>query len=346
MANKRRRYPKGRQLSSAKPQVYTLPAKEKGHTMTRRLNGWQRIGIVLSVLWAVGAAIHVRNSDLEGANRFADLSYKVCTNEKLLAHGTDSASCDQKRQDAITKWMKDGNSNMNVAIGALLPIPFGWLAGFILLYVVRAQVAGFRAVVPWPVLSLPKKLFVAFCVLAALAALLLCLTTVLNLYVDTEVPVSLSLFKNVRKTGDGFVAVEGTWTRTDLSGDTIAFPLQTSKIECSKQERMCVEAKAYVSGNLLEADLARYDIQSWTDNAVVFTEVEGCATTVYTIDLNTEVVSGAGHLTNQDTTFCKMNLGSSENWSLLMTTGFNVYWEVRKNARPIPLKILHAAFGN
>ena len=68
--------------------------------------------------------------------------------------------------------------------------------------------------------------------------------------------------------------------------------------------------------------------------------------TVYTIDLNTQTVSGAGHLTNQDTISCKMNFKSKDNWSFLLTNGFNVYWEQRKNVRPLPLRVLQAAFGN
>ena len=56
--------------------------------------------------------------------------------------------------------------------------------------------------------------------------------------------------------------------------------------------------------------------------------------TVYTIDLNTQTVSGAGHLTNQDTISCKMNFKSKENWSFLfLTNGFNVYWEQRMRGR-------------
>lgn len=51
----------------------------------QRLKGWQLTGIILSILWAIGARIHARDSNLQGANGFADLSYKVCTNEKLLA---------------------------------------------------------------------------------------------------------------------------------------------------------------------------------------------------------------------------------------------------------------------
>jgi len=127
--------------------------------MLKRLNGWQRAGLVLSILWAIGAGMHARNGDQEGAKSFADLSYKACTDQKLLAHDSDLSSCERERQANIAKWLNDGNSNANIAFLALVPIPFGWLAGFILLYVVRAQIAGFSAVVPWTALSRWKKLW-------------------------------------------------------------------------------------------------------------------------------------------------------------------------------------------
>ncbi len=314
--------------------------------MLKRLNGWQCLGIVLSILWAIGAGIHTRNGDLEGARSFANLSYKVCTNEKLLKNDNDISSCEHERQANVAKWLKDGNSNANIAFLALVPIPFGWLAGFILFYFVRAQIAGFRAVVPWRALSKSKKLFVAFCAVASLAAILLCVMTTLNLYVDTKVPVSLSPFKDINKVGDDFAAVAGTWTLTDLADDTIAYPSQTSKIECSKKERKCVEAKAYVSGNLMSSDLVQYDIRTWTADSIVFVNEQECAETVYTIDLNTKTVSGAGHLTNQDTISCKMNFESKDHWSFLLTNGFTVYWEQRQNARPKLLRVVQAAFGN
>ncbi len=34
----------------------------------RRLNGWQRIGIVLSVVWAIFAWLYTRHTDVEVAN--------------------------------------------------------------------------------------------------------------------------------------------------------------------------------------------------------------------------------------------------------------------------------------
>ena len=44
-----------------------------------RLNGWQRIGIVLSVVWALGAWLFVRDLDVEHAQAIKDVAYKTCT---------------------------------------------------------------------------------------------------------------------------------------------------------------------------------------------------------------------------------------------------------------------------
>jgi hypothetical protein len=91
----------------------------------------------------------------------------------------------------------------------------------------------------------------------------------LNLYVDTKVRVSPGPFLDVIKTGENLVTVEGTWTRTDLTNDTIANPLQTSKIECNKDEKRCIEALASVSESTLMSEVVEYDIQSWTPDAIV-----------------------------------------------------------------------------
>lgn len=311
-----------------------------------RLSKWQILGVVLSIVWAVGAWVHEHNANLDAANSFGTLTYKVCTNEKLLAHESDLSMCENRRAQSISQWLKDGNSAADELLAALVPIPLFWLAGFILLYFIRAQIVGFGAVIPWSSLSPPKKAFVVGCAFAGFAALTFAAVTVLNLYVDTRVPVSLSPFVDVVPTDGDFVMVEGTWVRTDLTDDTIANPLQSSRIECRRQEGQCMEATAYVTGSTLGADLKTFDIKSWTPNAIVFVNEEMCATEVYTIDLNTKTVSGAGQLTNQKTNFCEMRFKGKENWTLLLSNGFNVYWELRKKARPLPLRLVQTFFGN
>ena len=91
-----------------------------------KLNGWQRIGIALSILWAVVAGIHTRNDDVDRAENFVKFAYKVCSDGKMVAHDTDLSSCEKEKAVQRETWMKD--SDKNVAFAALAPIPFGWIA--------------------------------------------------------------------------------------------------------------------------------------------------------------------------------------------------------------------------
>jgi hypothetical protein len=299
---------------------------------------------VLSLVWAVGAGMDTHNGDVERAEAFAKFSYKICTDGKDVNHDSDLSSCDAERAKNLKTWME--GSNGNVAFMALVPIPFFWLAAFILLYVVRAQITGFRAAVPWAALSPFRKLFVVFCALVSFAAVLFGTIMVLNLYIDTKVPVSPDPFLNVIKTGDNLVSVEGTWTRTDLTDDTIMNPLQTSKIECNKAENRCTEALASVSGSVLMSDIVEYEVQSWTPDAIVIRKDFPCATELFTIDLNTNAVSGAGHRINDNSPLCKTDKDEKDSWTYQLSNGFNVYWGLRQKARPLMLRVVHSFFGN
>ena len=305
------------------------------------------IMIALSLIWAIAAGIHTHNADIERANNFAQFAYDVCTYGKEVKHDTNLSTCQAERDKNLKTWME--GSNANVATASLGPIPFAWLAGFILLYVGRAQLIGFRAAVPWTVLTPARKLFVVFCALASVVSILFGIVMLLNLYVDTKVRVSPSPFVNVIQTGTDLVTVEGTWTRADLTDDTIANPLQTSKIQCSKAQNRCTEALASVSESMLMSEIVEYDIQSWTPDAIVLRKDMPCATELFTIDLNTKAVSGAGHRINENDLFCKPATKSQHErstWTYQLSNGFQVYWGLRQKARPLMLRVVQSIFGN
>jgi hypothetical protein len=52
-------------------------------------------------------------------------------------------------------------------------------------------------------------------------------------------------------------------------------------------------------------EIVEYDIQSWTPDAIVLRRDFPCAIELFTIDLNTKAVSGAGHRINENDLFCK-----------------------------------------
>lgn len=50
------------------------------------LNGWLRLGIALSIMWAIGAAIYQHNADVERADNFVKWSDRVCHDTKAKKH--------------------------------------------------------------------------------------------------------------------------------------------------------------------------------------------------------------------------------------------------------------------
>jgi hypothetical protein len=310
-----------------------------------RLSSWQRWGILLSILWALGAGVHQRNEDVDVADGYASFARRVCAEGKAVERVADLTSCDQAMVGNRASWLT--NSWGNVAAIALVPIPVGWLLAFILVHAGRALVAGVRAVVPWKVLSGPRKTFVAFCGATTVAALLFGSMVVMNLYADAAAPVSLSLKAMVTKVGDDYVQASGTWTRSGAtSGSSMGDPLQTSKIVCNRLERRCSESRASVGGNLLMADLIEYEIERWDSGVIVFKAEAECAVERFTIDLASETVNGAGRAVNSDGPLCKFRSGKEERWSYRLSDGFPVYWELRSKARPLPLKLLQTLFGH
>lgn len=309
------------------------------------MSNLQRWGVLLSILWALAAGVHQRNEDVAAADGYANFARRVCAEGKAVERVEDLASCDQELAGNRASWLT--HSWGNVAIAALVPIPVGWLLAFILLYTGRAQVAGFRAVVPWKTLPPVKKAFVAFSGAAAIAGLLFGAMVMMNLYADSAAPVSLGLKAMVTKGGEDYVQASGTWTRSGTTpGSTMGDPLQTSKIVCNRVERRCSESRASVGRHLLMADLIEYEVERWDSAVIVFKAESECAVERFTIDMASETVNGVGQATNADGPLCKFREGKEKRWTYRLSDGFPVYWDIRSKARPLPLRLLQTLFGN
>jgi hypothetical protein len=92
-----------------------------------RLNGWQRIGIVASVIWAIGAPIYMDSA----AERDADEKFSW-------------VQCFQRASRAYESVPRYHFTSANGAFVALAPIPVGWLIAYALVYLVRWIRAGFK----------------------------------------------------------------------------------------------------------------------------------------------------------------------------------------------------------
>jgi hypothetical protein len=98
-----------------------------------KLNGWQRIGIVASVTWILGAGLHTLNSEIEGASKAIASDHIECVSN--LAGMTEEA-----RKKGFDECNKEASSAFSAAIVsarlealmvALLPVPFGWGLGYL-----------------------------------------------------------------------------------------------------------------------------------------------------------------------------------------------------------------------
>ena len=134
----------------------TLTQKTKA-----RLGGWQRFGIVLSVVWALGAAYSWLSFQTQEADDAAAFASRVCNkladeaaqrnwvwqhdpnypNHNEALEDADISKCSEETLEtyAIYQQHKWGNS----ALAALVPLPFAWLLAYIVIVVVRWIKRGF-----------------------------------------------------------------------------------------------------------------------------------------------------------------------------------------------------------
>ena len=105
-----------------------------------RLNGWQRIGIVASVIWAIGAPIYMDSA----AERDADEKFSWVHGSCRDVPSNDRDQCYQRASRAYDSVPRYHFTSANGAFVALAPIPFGWLLAYAVAYLARWIQAGFK----------------------------------------------------------------------------------------------------------------------------------------------------------------------------------------------------------
>lgn len=106
-----------------------------------KLGGWQRIGVVLSIVWIIGAGIYQRNAELKRANESVSSLFAVCLKTDLLNGGKRVTNCLEETSKNRDIWLE--GSWGNVALVAFLPVLLAWPAVFLFLGVFRWVKAGF-----------------------------------------------------------------------------------------------------------------------------------------------------------------------------------------------------------
>lgn len=113
--------------------------------MKIRLHGWQRVGIVASVIWVLGAGLAQHASDLDRAAAAADMAVMVCQEGPWSKYATE----DLKKPNCWgNEWERAFNAALigkwdRMAVVAFVPVPIGWLIVYLLVWIGRWVRSGF-----------------------------------------------------------------------------------------------------------------------------------------------------------------------------------------------------------
>ncbi len=101
------------------------------------MNGWQRVGVIVSVLWILIAGFHAYDASVEFRTNLAVASMMSCEE----VHGA-STECDSR----LTQGMEGAYSDAWAAgaIVGLGPVPFAWASAYLSLFLVRWVRYGFN----------------------------------------------------------------------------------------------------------------------------------------------------------------------------------------------------------
>jgi hypothetical protein len=106
------------------------------------LNGWQRIGVILSIIWIFSAAIHEHSGQVERARMVAEAEHVRC-----MASIARESGCDfslalgfEPRLGLTTEVLK------HIATASLVPVLLGWFLVWLDIAVYRWVRAGFYQV--------------------------------------------------------------------------------------------------------------------------------------------------------------------------------------------------------
>ena len=104
-----------------------------------RLNGWQRGGIVFSIIWATGAAAWQCSADINRAESMSVWAYHLCREAQEVRAQADA--CMSQSESAYQGGLV--GSWRDAAVLSLLPIPISWTALFLIAGIIRWIKAGF-----------------------------------------------------------------------------------------------------------------------------------------------------------------------------------------------------------
>lgn len=111
-----------------------------------RLNGWQRIGLILSMLWLIGYGINLYREDVIWAERSAKRMYELCMASAIQRADFDKC-WDNQLTDKNNNFYKYLNGPDGIAFVFCMffgPIGLGWFLAYRIIRLFEWVRAGFR----------------------------------------------------------------------------------------------------------------------------------------------------------------------------------------------------------
>lgn len=146
--------------------------------------------------------------------------------------------------------------------------------------------------------------------------------------IGTQSPISLpsGVFVYTDAWDRGYVYANGTWT---MENSRQAFPIQTSKIRCIRDEKSCTNAQAEIAlGKMLYLDTYNYDITKWDSTTILFRTSTDCVEFVYTVDRSNKRLFGTRTKKANTGTDCTMI--EDKPLTLTLVDGFDVWNKMNK----------------
>lgn len=110
-----------------------------------KLNGWKRIGIIVSIVWILWCGIETYSSQIDTRSDLIAVIHASCDNGLMGKTGDDwkvgFQKCDKEEDDSLALARK--NALLMGAIFAFVPVPFGWGFIYLLLFLLRWVKHGF-----------------------------------------------------------------------------------------------------------------------------------------------------------------------------------------------------------
>jgi hypothetical protein len=100
-----------------------------------KLNGWQRIGVIASVVWVVGSFLYVRKQQMKFGLDYAKFHFDMCMSHSVVA------DCVAKMDKELVTAYQIGWEE--VIVYTLLPVPLAWLVAYIAIKIFKWVKKGF-----------------------------------------------------------------------------------------------------------------------------------------------------------------------------------------------------------